>query len=732
MTARVSRRDFLRSSAAATAGLTIAVSFGACGGDPALPVPPHPFAPDAWIRVGTDGLVTVMVDRAEMGQGISTGLPMLVAEELDAAWAQVRFERAPAHPAYANPLQQGMQVTGGSTSIRAAWGPLREAAAKARAMLVQAAAEQWGVEPSSCRTEDGRVHHEPSGRSLGYGELATAAAAQPVPREARVKDPSQFRLIGRALPRLDSPEVVRGAPIYAGDVRVPGMLTAVVARCPAWGGRVVSFDAAAALAVPGVRQVLPVRSGIAVVADGFWAAEQGRRALVVQWDAGAQAALDDAAIDAELQRALDAPHQPIVHREGLVGPALQGAARRLEAQYALPYLAHATMEPMVCAAEVRDGACTVWAPTQMPWAPSLYGGGTAGVAAKAAGVPIERVTVHSTQLGGGFGRRAEMDFVEEAVEVAAAIQGAVRLQWTREDDMQHDWYRPAVRHALSGGLDDAGRPVAWAHRVAGPSILSRYLPSFVPDWVANRMGVLKEGADPSTFEGAAEVPYALGAVEVMCCEADLPVPIGFWRAVGHSHTAFAVESFIDELAHLAGADPFTFRRDLLGDAPRHRAVLELAAARAGWGTPLPEGRARGIAVHESFGSWVAQVAEVSRDDDGRPRVHRVTCAIDCGIAVHPDQIAAQMESSIVYGLSAALYGGVRIAQGRAQASNFHDQPVLRIDRMPVVETHIVPSAEPPGGVGEPGLPPIAPAVANAWFALTGERVRRLPFVGVAS
>jgi isoquinoline 1-oxidoreductase beta subunit len=723
----VSRRDFLKAGATVTVGLSIGVSFGACGGSAPPPAPGVPFAPDAWIRIDHEGLVTVVIDRAEMGQGITTGLPMLVAEELDAAWRDVRITNAPPHRAYANPMMQGMQGTGGSTSIRAAWLPLREGAARARLMLVQAAATEWGVPASACRTEDSTVIHDASGRRASYGALAAAAGALPVPTAVTLKTPEQFRLIGRSLPRLDSPDILRGTPVFAGDVRVPGMLTAVVARCPVWGGTVQSYDATAALALPGVRSVVQISSGVAVVGDTYWAAEQGRRALRITWDEGEHAGLSDTMVDAALVSALNAPHQPVVRREGTPGLALQQAARRLEVEYALPYLAHATMEPMVCAADVRADACTVWAPTQLPWAPATYGGGAVGVVAKLAGVSSDRVTLHTTQLGGGFGRRAEHDFVADAVETSKAVGAPVRVQWSREDDTQHDYYRPAVRHRVQGGLDAEGRPTVWAQRVAGPSILKRFLPGFLPTWVANRIGVLQNGADPTTFEGADDIPYAIADRELICADVDLPVPTGFWRSVGHSHTAFAVESFIDELAHLAGADPFTYRRDLLRERPRHRAVLELAAARADWGAPLPEGRARGIALHGSFGSIVAQVAEVSVEADGRPRVHRVVCAIDCGIAVHPDQIAAQMEGSIVFGLTAALHGAVRIRDGRAVTSNFHDYPLLRMDRMPVVETHIVPSAELPGGVGEPGTPPIAPAVANAFFALTGTRVRTLPF-----
>jgi isoquinoline 1-oxidoreductase subunit beta len=501
----------------------------------------------------------------------------------------------------------------------------------------------------------------------------------------------------------------------------------VIARPPAIGATLERLDDAAARRVPGVRQVLSISSGVAVVADGYWAAEQGRRALQLTWSAGTAPDLDNAAIDRALGTALASPALPVIQSDGAPSDALAAADRRIDAEYSLPYLAHATMEPMVCVADVRDGACTVWAPTQLQWAPAHFGGGAVGVAAERAGVPVSRVTLHSTAMGGGFGRRSELDFVEEAVEVSKAVGAPVKVQWSREDDTRHDWYRPAALHRLRGGVDAEGRPVAWSHDIATPSLLKRFIPGFVPGFVANRLGLLVNGADPTSIEGADTIPYALGARELRCVAVDLPLPLGFWRSVGHSHTAFAVESFIDELAHLAGEDPVRYRRRLLADRPRHLEVLDFAAARSGWGTPLPEGRARGIALHESFGSIVAQVAEVSLDSDGRPRVHRVVCAVNCGLPINPDLIAAQMEGGIVFGLSAALYGAVTLRQGAVQNSNFHDYPLLRADRMPVVETNIVHNADPPMGVGEVATPPIAPAVANAFFALTGQRVRQLPF-----
>jgi isoquinoline 1-oxidoreductase beta subunit len=658
-----------------------------------------------------------------MGQGVSTALPMLVAEELEADWSTVRYAYAPAHPAYANKLSRNMQVTGGSTAVPNGWVPLRQAGAAAREMLVATAAARLGVDAATCRAENGRVHHDATGRSLGYGELAADAAKRKVPASPRLKDPKDWKLIGRPLPRLDTPEVVRGEARFATDVRVPGMLVASIERCPVFGGTLASFHDTKARAVPGVRAVVPVTGGIAVVAEDYWAARKGREALVVEWDEGPNAGLDSAEIRRRLTELTASADGPRPRDDGDAAAVIAGMRKTLRAEYEAPFLAHATMEPMCCAADVRPEGVTVWAPTQFQWGPKMFGGGAIGVAAGASG--NDTVTLVTTRLGGGFGRRSEMDFVTDAVEVSKAVGAPVRVVWSREDDIRHDFYRPITRHVVEGALDEGGRAVAWAHIVAGPSILARYLPAWLPEFVANRMGMLQDGADPTSVEGIANLPYAIPNVRVDYRRADLGVPVGFWRSVGNSQNGFVVECFLDELAGLAGADPVAFRLELLAGQPRLRGVLELAAAKAGWGTPLPAGRARGVAAVASFGSYAAQVAEVSVED-GAVRVHRVVCAIDCGQVVNPDIVAAQMEGAIAYGLTAALKGEITLEKGRVQQSNFADYPMLRINEMPVVETHIVPSHEPPGGVGEPGTPPIAPAVANAVAALTGRRVRRLP------
>ncbi|MDX2057132.1 MAG: xanthine dehydrogenase family protein molybdopterin-binding subunit [Gemmatimonadales bacterium] len=723
------RRDFIRVAAGAGAGLTLAVMLDGCRPEAAPEAPSGAFAPNAWLRIAPDGSVTVMVDRSEMGQGISTALAMLVAEELDADWSQVRYQFAPANEAYFNPAMK-VQATGGSTGVRAAWGPLREASAAARAMLVAAAARSWNVSPGECTTESGRVIHAGSGRSIGFGDLADAAGREAVPESVVVKKPDAFRLIGKPIVRLDLLDKVTGRAEFGLDAGPRDAWVAVVARSPVFGGTVAGHDPASALAVPGVRQVVVIESGVAVVADSFWAARAGREALKVTWNDGPGAALDDAGISA----AFDALLREDGRQAKRVGdPASVAPARLVEATYDVPYLAHATMEPMNCTADVRDDGVTVWAPTQFQAAPRyLAGGGSRGVAASVAGVGVDRVDIHTTHLGGGFGRRSELDFVREAVEVSKAVKRPVRLVWTREDDIRHDHYRPAARHRIAAGIDQAGRPVVWRHHVAAPSIMAKFIPGFVPDWMAHLAGPLKGGIDPSAVEGVADLAYPVPNLEVRYHEAKFPVPVGYWRSVGHTHTAFAVECFIDELAEAAGRDPVEYRRELLAERPRHRAVLDLAAERAGWGGPVPEGRARGVAVHESFGSYVAEVAEVGLVD-GKVRVHRIVCAVDCGQVVNPDTVVAQIEGAVVYGLTAALMGRVTIDRGRVKESNFHDYPVLRMREMPVVEVHLVASPFEPGGVGEPGTPPVAPAVANAVSRLVGRRIRSLPIaVGATS
>ena len=715
------RREFVRVVGGAGAGLSLAVMLEGCRPEHAPAGPEGAFVPDAWIRIAPDGIVTVMVDRAEMGQGISTSLPMLVAEELDADWSKVRYEFAPANEAYYNPLMK-IQATGGSTAIRAAWKPLREAGAKARALLIAAAARRWGVEAAACETEPGVVVHRSSGRRAAYGTLVGLAAREALPATVVLKDPAKFILIGKPVARLDLHSKVTGRARYGTDVQPENALVALVARCPVFGGKLESVDPAAALKVPGVKHVVTISSGAAVVADGFWAAKQGRDRLVIRWNEGPGAAWDDAATDREFERALAADGR----LARTTGDPAAGGATTVEATYQVPFLAHATMEPMNCTADVRNDGVTIWVPTQFQAAPSfMAGGGARGVAASVAGVGLDKTTVRTTHLGGGFGRRSELDMVREAVETSKAVRRPVRLMWTREDDTQHDFYRPAARHHALATLDQSGRPVSWKHRVACQSILAKFMPGFLPEWATHLAGPLKGGIDPSGVEGVADLPYAVPNVEVRYHQTKTPVPVGYWRSVGHTHTAFAVESFIDELAASAKQDPLAYRRSLLAGSPRLLGVLDLVAEKAGWGSPLAAGRFRGVAVHESFASYVAEVAEIEIVE-GAIKVRRVVAAIDCGTVINPDTVKAQVEGAIVYGLSAALMGRISIVAGRAKQSNFHDYPVLRMADMPVVEVHIVPSTADPTGVGEPGTPPIAPAVANAVFAATGHRLRTLP------
>jgi isoquinoline 1-oxidoreductase subunit beta len=717
MTARtdVSRRDFLKTGATAGAGLVIAIYLPQAD---ALEAVAAPFAPNAWLSIGADGVATLVLDKSEMGQGTHTGMAMILAEELEVEWSSVRLGPVPDNPAG---WHRGMS-TGGSTAIHRSWDALRKAGAQARALLIRAAADTWSVDAAACHAERGTVVHGASGRRLPYGRLVERAAALPVPADPPLKDPKDFRLLGTRVPRLDTPAKTDGTARYGIDVKVPGMLVASILRSPVFGGKVKRVDAAKARAVPGVRHVVELpdntapstngqwqsrtESAVAVVADTYWQAVQGRDALSVEWDAGPNAALSSAQINATFVQLAGQPGV-VARKDGDAATALAGAAKRIEATYEVPYLHHATMEPMNATAHVRPDGCDVWAPTQNQTRAQE-------VAAEISGLPKERVRIHTTLLGGGFGRRLEPDFVAEAVRVSKAVGAPVKVIWSREDDTQHGFYRPAAYNRFSGGIDASGRPVAWTHHIVAPSIL---LPKFGP---------LRDGVDGTSVDGAKDLPYAIPNVSVTQVVADIPVPLGFWRSVGASQNTFVTECFFDELAVLAGRDPYELRRELLRDKPRHLRTLELAAQKAGWGTPLPPGRGRGIAITEWEPSVCAEVAEVSVASDGRVRVHRVVCAVDCGQAVNVGQIEAQMEGGVVYGLTAALYGEITIENGRVKQSNFNDYPMLRIDEMPLVEAYVVPSTDKQGGIGEPSVPATAPAVCNAIFAVTGKRIRKLP------
>jgi len=703
-----SRREFLQVSALAGGGLLIGF---ALPGASRLAFAAGEFKPNAFIRITSDNRVTVICGLSEMGQGVHTAIPMLVAEELEADWSRIKVEQAPADPAFANPFL-GFQATGGSSSVRANWEPMRKAGAAAREMLIGAAAATWKADRADCRAEKSVVLHK-SGKKLSYGQLAAKAAEQPVPKEIRLKDAKQFKIIGKAVKRLDTPAKVNGSAVFGMDVRVPGMLTAVVARAPVAGGKVASFNADKAKAMPGVKHVVQIGSGVAVVADGYWNARQGRDALEIKWDDGAGAALSSDGIRKTFGE-LAEKQGTVGINQGDAGAALAGAAKTLEAVYEAPYLAHACMEPMNCTASVTADGVEIWGSVQAPGLLQL-------VLSQVAGVKPEQVKVTTTMLGGGFGRRFGFDFAIDAVLTSKAVGAPVHVVFPREDDIKGHHYRPASVAKFQGALDAAGNPAAARiHAVCSSIADAAHMP-----YEANGLPPMK-GVDGFSVEGLTEWPYATPNVQVEWTKSEPPVGVWFWRSVGHSQNIFFVEGFMDEMAVAAGKDPYEYRRALLGKNPRYKGALELAANKAGWGKPLPAGRGRGIAVGQSFGSFVAEVAEVSVGKDGKLRVHRVVCAVDCGSTVNPGIVKRQMESAIVYGLSAALYGEITFKDGKVEQSNFHDYPVLRMNEMPRVEVHIVPSTEAPGGVGEPGLPPLAPAVVNAIYAATGKRLRKLP------
>ncbi|HTK92745.1 MAG TPA: xanthine dehydrogenase family protein molybdopterin-binding subunit [Verrucomicrobiae bacterium] len=705
-TLRVSRRTLLAGGLAATGALLIGFE-APLGAARARAQGAGVFAPNQWIRIDRDGVVTIVNSVPEMGQGSLTTMPMIVADELDADLGSIRIEQAPADPKrYANPVT-GNQSYGGSRGVRDHLAMLRKAGAAAREMLMQAAAQEWGVSVSEVTTEPGVVVQRGSGRRLPYGQLVDRAATLPVPQNPTLKTRAEFRYIGKKVSRRDTPLKVNGSGVYGMDVRVPDMLVASIERCPVFGGKIAAIDDAATKKIPGVRHVVQVSHGVAVVADTFWIALQGRRALKVTYDAGPMAQVSSARIDREYAEAARQPGQE-ARKEGDADAVLAAAAKTVDAVYQVPFLEHACMEPMNATAHVRADACEIWAPTQNP-------GGAQATGARLTGLPASKVTVHTTLLGGGFGRRGEQDFIVDAVETAKAVGVPVKVMWTREDDIQHGFYRPATYNVFRAALDETGKPTAWWSRVVGPGIL-----------VQKGRGAPGMTIDPAAMEGVRNFAYAVPNVRVEWVNKDLGIPLGFWRSVGPSQNGFIVESFVDELAHAAGADPVEYRRMLLSKSPRHRGVLDLAAQKASWGTPLPPGRARGVAVGFSYGSYAAHVAEVSVNENGRPRVHRIVAAIDCGIAVNPDQVRAQMEGGAIYALTAALHGEITIDGGRVKQSNFHDYPLLRMSESPAIEAYILDSGEPPGGLGEPGVPTVAPAVCNAIFALTGKRIRRLP------
>lgn len=710
----LSRRSFLRVSAAAGGGMLLSFHLPAAtapaGNGPAAP-PADEFAPNAFVRIAADGRVTVMINKSEMGQGVSTSLAMALAEELDADWSKVGFEFAPAAPEYQHP-GYGIQFTGGSTSTMGMTEPMRKAGAMARALLVAAAAQQWQVPAGECTTTNGVVVHEGKGQRAEYGSLAAAAAKLQPPADVPLKKPEQFTLLGKPTHRLDTKAKVTGAAVFGIDVQVPGLLTALVAHPPTFGGKAKSIDMAAAKQVPGVRHVVDVGTGVAVVADTFWAAKRGRDALKVEWERGPGAAgtLATAALREEF-RGLAGKPGLVARKEGDFAAAKAAAAKTLEADYELPFVAHSPMEPLNCTVDLRGDSCTIHVGTQFQTVDQQN-------AAKALGLPVEKVALRTTFLGGGFGRRAnpDSDYVVEACRIAKAVQGPVKMIWTRDDDMRSGYYRPFVHGRIRGLLDDKGAITGLHHTVVVQSFMVGTLfESFT----------VKDGIDETSVEGSKDTSYSIPNLLVDLHSPKVPVPTQWLRSVGHSHTAFVVESFVDELAHAAGKDPLEVRRDLLGAKPRLRAVLDLAAERAGYGKPLPKGRAHGLAAHFSFETYVAVVLEVSIEEKW-PRIHRATVAVDCGRTINPDTVKAQLEGALGFALGTALYSEIALRDGRVVQSNFHDYKLLRQKEMPFVDVHIVPSTEPSTGVGEPGVPPVAPALTNALFALTKKRLRRLP------
>jgi len=664
------------------------------------------FAPNAFIRIDAAGHTTLVMPQVEMGQGIYTGVAMILAEELDADLKQVTLEHAPANEKlYANPAF-GIQATGGSTSVRAFWTPLRNAGASARAMLVQAAAQQWQVEPASCTTSNGEVIHAGSGRKLSYGALALAAGSQTPPKDVALKDPKDFVIIGKPLKRFDTPEKVNGKAVYGIDAILPDMKFATLAACPVFGGKVGKVDDSAARKIPGVQKIVVLDDLVAVVGDHMWAAKKGLDALKIDWNEGPNARISSKEIWQDL-RAASEKDGVVAKSEGDIAKGL-ATGDRLDAAYELPFLAHATMEPLSATVHFKPDSCEIWTGTQIM-------ARVQSEAAKAAGLPVDKVTVNQHLLGGGFGRKLEPDMVVSAVRIAKQVDGPVKVVWTREEDIQHDVYRPVYRDTISASLS-GGKIVGWKYKVAGAAILARWLPP-----------AFQQGIDIDAIDSAVDMPYDIPNFHVEYVRAEPPaVPTGFWRGVGPNNNVFAIESFMDELAHKAGKDPVEFRRGMLGKNPRLLAALNLAAEKSGWGQPSPARVGRGVCVQPSFGSFIATVLEAEVDEHGEVHLRRVTSAVDTGIAVNPDTIQAQLEGGLIFGLTAALYGEITIDKGRVQQSNFNDYRMLRIDQTPKIEVHVINSGEAPGGIGETGVTAGPPALRNAIYAATGVALRRLP------
>jgi isoquinoline 1-oxidoreductase beta subunit len=720
----VNRRSFLKLSvsigAAAGGGLLLGFSLPAAsqgdapkgksviGGDGNEAPQSGVFEPDAFVQIDSTGKVTLIIPKVEMGQGVYTSIPMLIAEELEVPLDTVVIAHAPPNEKlFSDPLLGG-QLTGGSTSIRYAWEPMRRAGATARVLLISAAAQQWQVDPSTCHAERGEVVHAASSRRIGYGQLADAAAKLPAPQNVTLKDPKDFKLIGTTVKRLDSPEKIDGTAMFGLDVRLPDMVYAAIVNSPVFGGTLVRVDDTNAKKIPGVRQVIKLDNGVAVIGEHTWAAKRGAAALDITWNEGRSASYSTAKVVQELANA-SKQNGAVARKDGDVTKGFADAKTRVDAVYQQPFLAHATMEPVNCTVSVRADGCDIWVGTQVPTRAV-----DAGV--RITGLPADKITVHNHLLGGGFGRRLETDFIAQALKVGKQLNTPVKVVWTREEDVQHDMYRPYYYDTISAGLDANGKPIAWQHRIVGSSILARFAPP-----------AFKNGLDPDAVEVASDLPYDLPNQLIDYVRQEpMDIPTAFWRGVGPTRSTFVVESFIDELAAQAKIDPVKYRRDLLDKTPRAKNVLDVATQAAGWGSTLPKGQGRGVSVMHAFGSFLSMVVDVTVNGDGEVAVNRVVCAVDCGMVVNPNTIEAQIQGGVIFAITAALYSEITIKDGRVEQSNFTDYRILRIDQTPAIDVHIIRSTEAPGGIGEPGTAALSPALTNAIYAATGKRLRQLP------
>ncbi|MCP4757518.1 MAG: xanthine dehydrogenase family protein molybdopterin-binding subunit, partial [Proteobacteria bacterium] len=731
-------RQFLKISSVAGTGLVLGIHLPNCSskadGSAALAnAPGTVFKPNAWIRIDSDDTITVIVNHSEMGQGISTALPMIVAEELEAEWSRVRFEIAPVANVYKHPAY-GIQWTVSSRSVQTSWVLLREAGAAARELLIGSAARIWDVSPLECRAQNSRVLHDSSNRVLRYGELVDKTAGIPVPGKVQLKKPEQFKIIGRPLPRLDSRTKTDGSAVFGIDVRLPDILIATIVHPPVFGTKAESFNPRRTLAMPGVRQVVAVETGMAVVADTFWQAKKGMESLEIEWEKSENRNISTELLFERWTKMAEEKGKTCFE-VGDVDEFFQKPGNRVEAAYNVPYQAHATPEPMNCTAHVQENHCEVWAPTQNQ-------DGAMEIAARITGLSYDSIKVHTTYLGGGFGRRALVDYVGETVEISQAVKAPVKLIWSREEDIRKDFFRAATHNVLKAVLDDRGLPIAWIHRIVGadvfgqaiPKVLPAMIPRWVPRFLKNMAASAAESLMPGIISGqkaaigAGPLSYGIPNIQVDFVNDDPGIPLCWWRSVAPSSNGFAVECFLDEIAATTGRDPYDLRYDLLSKSPRMRNVLELAASRAGWEEKPPQGLYRGIACHDFQSTVMTFIAEVSVNQSGNVKVHRVVCAVDCGVVVNPKIVEAQMQSGIVFGLTATLKSSITIKDGETEQSNFDDFPLLRMNEMPKVEVHIVPSAKPPTGIGEASVPVIGPAVANAVFAATGKRIRHLPIL----